>query len=443
MTASYFDTLLTALHNRSACVGIIGLGYVGVPLATLAARRGFAVLGFDRDAERVASLNAGQSYIVDVSSAALQAAQAIGQFTATTDAGRLGECDVVIICVPTPLNDHREPDMTFIEAATAMVAATLRPGQLIVLESTTWPGTTEELILPRLVAQGGNLGEDFFLAFSPERVDPGQTGSAGYTVENTPKVVGGVTERCGVVATTLYGALVAQVVPVSAPKVAELTKLFENIFRNVNIALVNELAMLCDRMQINVWEVIDAAATKPFAFMKHTPGPGLGGHCIPLDPFYLAWKAREYGFATRFVELAGEINMEMPRYVLQLVTRALNKHRKSLNGSRVVLLGVAYKKDVDDYRESPVFKLIELLEAEGAEVVTVDPLIETFYSHHGRTFHTTPLSPALLAGADCAVIVTNHSAFSYDLIVQHAPIVVDTRNATKDVVGSRDKIVLL
>ncbi len=441
MTA--FDTLQQRLQARSALIGIIGLGYVGVPLGTRAARVGFPVLGIDRDAERVAAINDGQSYIVDVSTAQLQAAQAHGQLSASTDYAELARCDVIIICVPTPLNTHREPDISYIEAATDGIAATLRPGQLIVLESTTWPGTTEEIILPRLAASGLKVGEDFFLAFSPERVDPGQTGSAGYTVENTPKVVGGVTAQCQALAVLLYSALVSEVVPVSSPRAAELTKLFENIFRNVNIALVNELAMLCDRMGLNVWEVIDAAATKPYAFMKHTPGPGLGGHCIPLDPFYLAWKAREYGFATRFIELAGQVNLEMPHHVLTLITRALNRQRRSLNGSRVVLLGVAYKKDVDDYRESPVFHIIELLEREGAEVITVDPLITTFYTHAGQEYHTTPLTDELLRDAHCTVIITNHTAFDYGQIVALSSAVVDTRNATREVTAGRDHIVLL
>lgn len=441
MTA--FTSLEERLRDRTAQVGIIGLGYVGVPLGALCARAGFRVLGVDHDAERVLSINQGTSYIGDVSSEELQGLQGHGSFTATTDPTRLRECDVITICVPTPLNDHREPEMSYIEAATGMVAATLRPGQLVVLESTTWPGTTEEVVLPPCTARGLTVGQDFFLAFSPERVDPGGTGSAGYTLANTPKVVGGVTPECGKLATLFYRALVTEVVPVSSPKVAELTKLFENIFRNVNIALVNELAMLCDRMGLSVWEVIDAAATKPYAFMKHTPGPGLGGHCIPLDPFYLAWKAREYDFSTRFVELAGEINMEMPRHVLQLVIRALNTQRRSVNGSRVVLLGVAYKKDVDDYRESPVFKIIELLERDGAEVVTVDPHITTFYTHHGQAYQTTPLTDDLLHSADCAVIITNHTAFDYARIVECAPVVVDTRNATKAVVQGREKIVLL
>jgi UDP-N-acetyl-D-glucosamine dehydrogenase len=408
-----------------------------------AARAGFPVLGFDVEEERVASLNAARSYIGDVSSTELHDLIAARRFAATTDHGRIAASDIIIICVPTPLNDYREPDLSYIEAAAKSVAGTLRPGQLVILESTTWPGTTEEVLQPRFAARGLAVGVDYFLAFSPERIDPGHTGSKGYTVENTPKVVGGVTEHCTQVATLFYRQIVSEVVEISSPRAAEMTKLFENIFRNVNIALVNELAMLCDRMGLNVWEIIDAAATKPFAFMKHTPGPGLGGHCIPLDPFYLNWKAREYDFQTRFIELAGEINMAMPYHVQTLIVRALNQHRKSLNGSLVVLLGVAYKRDIADYRESPVFKIMDLLEAGGAEVVTVDPHIETFVSHRGRVYSTTPLDDDLLRRADCVAFITDHSAFAVERIVRESAIVVDTRNATKHVREGREKIVLL
>jgi UDP-N-acetyl-D-glucosamine dehydrogenase len=319
----------------------------------------------------------------------------------------------------------------------------LRTGQLVILESTTYPGTTEEVVKPHLEATGLRVGEDYFLAFSPERIDPGQTGSKGYSVENTPKVVGGVTSACTALASAFYGGITSQVVPVSSPRVAELTKLFENIFRSVNIALVNELALLCDRMGLNVWEVVDAAATKPFGFMKFTPGPGLGGHCIPVDPFYLTWKAREFDLTTRFIELAGEVNTQMPRHVHDLVARALNRKRKAINGARIVLLGVAYKNDTDDYRESPVFKIMELLTADGAEVVTVDPHIDRFEDHHGKPYQTTPLTDELIEGADCTVIITPHSAFDYERIVACAQVVVDTRNATRTVQEGREKITLL
>ncbi len=436
-------SLKQRIERHEALVGVIGLGYVGVPLAARAARVGFNVLGFDRDPERVTRINRGESYTVDVATDVLAALVAEGRMRATDAMSRLAECDILVICVPTPLDLHGQPDISYIEDAADAIARTLRPGQLIILESTTWPGTTDEVLLPRFEARGLAVGRDVFLAFSPERIDPGQTNSKGWTVENTPKVVGGVTATCTALAGAFYSRIVERIVPVSSARAAEMTKLIENIFRNVNIALVNELALLCDRMNLNVWEILDAAATKPFAFMKHTPGPGLGGHCIPLDPFYLSWKAREYDFHTRFIELAGHVNNEMPYHVRTLVQRGLNLRRKSLNGSTVVLLGVAYKPDIDDYRESPVFKVMALLEAEGARVITVDPHIETFVDHHGREYRTTPLSDELLRAADCVTIITNHSAFDYDHIVRESSVVVDTRNATRDVREGRDKIVLL
>lgn len=431
------------ITQHDALLGVVGLGYVGVPLAARAARAGFHVLGFDVSSERVERINRGESYTMDVPTAELAPLIAENRMAATTDFSRLAECDVIIICVPTPLDEHGQPDISYIAQSGAAIAETLRPGQLIVLESTTWPGTTDEVLLPQFAASGLAVGRDFFLAFSPERIDPGQTNSKGWTVENTPKVVGGVTEECTDLATALYREIVERVVQVSSARTAEMTKLVENIFRNVNIALVNELALLCDRMDLNVWEVLDAAATKPFAFMKHTPGPGLGGHCIPLDPFYLSWKAREYGFHTRFIELAGHVNNEMPYHVKTLVVRALNMRRKSLNGATVVLLGVAYKPDIDDYRESPVFKIIELLAAEGARIVTVDPHVDAFYDHHGHEHRNMPLTDDLLRAADCVTIITNHSAFDYARIVRLASVVVDTRNATRNVQEGRDKIVLL
>jgi UDP-N-acetyl-D-glucosamine dehydrogenase len=435
--------LLQKIEARAATIGIIGLGYVGLPLAERAGRMGYSVVGFDVSRDKVERINRGESYIGDVSSAAIGELRELRRLEATNDFRRLRACDVIVICVPTPLNASRDPDISYIERAAEDIARALRTGQLILLESTTYPGTTEEVLKSHLEATGLRVGEDCFLAFSPERIDPGQTNSKGYTVENTPKVVGGVTRACTELASAFYSSVTSQVVPVSAPRVAELTKLFENIFRSVNIALVNELALLCDRMGLNVWEVIDAAATKPFGFMKFTPGPGLGGHCIPVDPFYLTWKAREFDLTTRFIELAGEINTQMPRHVHDLVARALNRQRKSINGARIVLLGVAYKNDTDDYRESPTFKIMELLLADGAEIVTVDPHIASFEDHHGKVYHTTPLSDDLLAGADCAVIVTNHSIFDYEQIVARSQAVVDTRNATKAVQEGRAKIVLL
>jgi UDP-N-acetyl-D-glucosamine dehydrogenase len=435
--------LLQKIQSRAATIGIIGLGYVGLPLAVRAGRIGFAVVGFDFNREKVEQINRGESYIADVPAAAIGELREQRRLEATADFRRLRACDAIVICVPTPLNVTRDPDISYIERAAEDIARTLRAGQLVILESTTYPGTTEEIVKPRLEATGLRVGEDCFLAFSPERIDPGQTSSKGYTVENTPKVVGGVTPGCTELAAALYAGVTSQVVPVSSPRVAELTKLFENIFRSVNIALVNELALLCDRMGLNVWEVVDAAATKPFGFMKFTPGPGLGGHCIPVDPFYLTWKAREFDLTTRFIELAGEINTQMPRHVHDLVARALNRQRKAINGARIVLLGVAYKNDTDDYRESPVFKVMELLAADGADVVTVDPHIAEFEDHYGNRYRTAPLTDELLASADCVAIITHHSAFDYERVVAHARAVVDTRNATRAVQVGREKIVLL
>ena len=440
---SIHSELLAKIQGRSARLGVIGLGYVGLPLAVRAGRVGFNVLGFDVSAGKVERINAGSSYIGDVSSAEVAELREQGRIEATTDFRRLRACDVIVICVPTPLNSTRDPDISFIERAAEDIARVLRAGQLVILESTTYPGTTEEVIKPQLESTGLTVGEDVFVSFSPERIDPGQTNSKGWTVENTPKVVGGATPTCTELAVAFYGHITSRVVPVSSPRAAELTKLFENIFRSVNIALVNELALLCDRMGLNVWEVVDAAATKPFGFMKFTPGPGLGGHCIPVDPFYLTWKAREFDLTTRFIELAGEVNTQMPRHVHDLVARALNSRRKAINGSKVLLLGVAYKPDVDDYRESPVFKVMELLLADGAEVLTVDPHVERFEDHHGHSYQTTPLSDQLLAQADCVVIITDHRAFDYEQIVARAPLVVDTRNATRNVQAGREKITLL
>jgi UDP-N-acetyl-D-glucosamine dehydrogenase len=440
---SIHTELLERIEARAARLGVIGLGYVGLPLAARAGRVGFPVVGFDLSSERVASINAGESYIGDVSSDEIRELRERERLEATTDFRRLRSCDVIIVCVPTPLNSTRDPDISYIERAAEDIARAMRSGQLIVLESTTYPGTTEEVLQPRLESTGLKVGEDVFLAFSPERIDPGQTNSKGYNVENTPKVVGGVSAACTELATAFYRNITSRVVPVSSPRAAELTKLFENIFRSVNIALVNELALLCDRMGLNVWEVVDAAATKPFGFMKFTPGPGLGGHCIPVDPFYLTWKAREFDLTTRFIELAGEVNTQMPRHVHDLVARALNRQRKAVNGALIALLGVAYKPDVDDYRESPVFKVMELLAADGAEIVTVDPHVARFESHDGRVYHTAPLTDDLLDRADCVVIITDHSAFDYERIVARSRAVVDTRNATRAVRAGREKIVLL
>lgn len=442
MTA--IEQLQRAIAERRAVVGVIGLGYVGLPLAVRAAGLGFPVIGFDVSGAKVAQINRGESYIGDVPSEQLAPLTRRGALLATTDAARMAECDLLVICVPTPLNATRDPDLSFIESAATMIAASLRPGQLVILESTTYPGTTREVVWPRLQGRGLAPGTEVFLAFSPERIDPGQTSSKGWGVENTPKVVGGLTPACAELTAAFYRHITSQVVCVSSPDAAELTKLFENIFRAVNIALVNELALLCDRMGLNVWEVIDAAATKPYGFMRFTPGPGLGGHCIPIDPFYLTWKAREFDLTTRFIELAGEINTQMPRHVHDLVVRALNRQKKALNGSTVLLLGVAYKPDVNDYRESPAFKVYDLLAADGARVLTCDPHIPSFELHDGQVIATVPLSDDLLASCDCAVIITDHRAFDYQQIVTLAPAVVDTRNATRAIEGPlRAKITLL
>lgn len=434
--------LIDKIKSRSAKIGIIGLGYVGLPIAVAFAEKNFRVTGFDVIKDKVAMLKRGESYIGDIAGERLLPLEASGHFRATTDFSALVAQDVVIIAVPTPLNTTRDPDLTAVRAATAEVAKHLQKGQLIVLESTTYPGTTEEVLQPILEAGGLKVGQDFHLAFSPERIDPGSNNSKGWRFENTPKVVGGVTPACLEVTEALYSRVIEKVVPVSSARVAEMSKLFENVFRVVNVALVNEMSLLCHRMGLNVWEVLEAAGTKPYGFMKFTPGPGVGGHCIPVDPFYLTWKAREYEFNTRFIELAGEINLQMPRFVRELTVQALNRHKKSLNGSKILLLGVAYKKDVADMRESPALKIIELLEHDGAEISYCDPHVP--YLHEGKLeMKAVGLTPEALAGCDCAVIVTDHTAFDYSLIVQNAPLVVDTRNATAAVREGREKIILL
>ncbi|MGH7345613.1 MAG: nucleotide sugar dehydrogenase, partial [Candidatus Rokuibacteriota bacterium] len=366
-----------ALKQRlatSPTVGLIGLGYVGLPLAVAFAESGANVIGVDLDARRVAAVRAGTSFIEDVPGERLAGLVRAGRLSARDDVGALKDADAIVICVPTPLGKSKEPDISFIVAAADAVAAIIRPGQLVVLESTTYPGTTQEVLAPRFQAKGVVVGRDVFLAFSPERIDPG---NKRYTLRDIPKVVGGVTDACCELATTLYARVAPQVVPVSGPETAEMVKLFENTFRSVNIALVNEFAIMCRRLGMSVWEVIGAAATKPFGFMPFYPGPGLGGHCIPVDPFYLSWKAREYDFATRFIELAGEVNTAMPYHVVSAIAGALNRNRKALNGSQILILGMAYKKDVDDMRESPGLKIMELLQAEGAQVGYNDPYFPT------------------------------------------------------------------
>ncbi|WP_374274335.1 nucleotide sugar dehydrogenase [Brevundimonas sp.] len=420
------DRALARISDRSAVIGIVGLGYVGLPLATAAARSGFRVLGLDVDPERIAELNAGRSPVAAAPSDELARHIAEGRFEAAGDFARLGECDAVLICVPTPITAQREPDLSHVVDATEAAARALKSGQLVVLESTTWPGTTREIMKPILERGGLKSGEDFFLAFSPEREDPG---NARHSTTTIPKVVGGDGDEALELASALYGAIVDKVVAVSSTQTAEAVKLTENIFRSVNIALVNELKMVFSEMGIDVWEVIDAAKTKPFGFMPFYPGPGLGGHCIPIDPFYLTWKAREYDLATRFIELAGQINTAMPRYVVQRLAEELDaRFAKGLNGARILLVGVAYKKNVADVRESPALKMLELLEERGADLRFVDPHVSTVrastHPRHGAYAASEPW-PA----CDAAVIVTDHDAIDYAALVAHAPLVLDTRNA--------------
>jgi UDP-N-acetyl-D-glucosamine dehydrogenase len=432
--------LAERIANQTARIGIIGLGYVGLPLARAFADKGFAVLGFDVDPAKVAKLQRGESYIGHITADAIRIMRE-RHFDATSDFARLAEADAIIICVPTPLTSAREPDLTYIVNSTKAVAAALRPGQLVVLESTTYPGTTREVVLPILEAGGLRAGKDFFLAFSPEREDPGNPNFSAPTI---PKVVGGLDAAALELAANLYGQVVVKVVRVSSPEVAEACKILENTYRAINIALVNELKILYDRMGIDVWEVIEAAKTKPFGYQAFYPGPGLGGHCIPIDPFYLTWAARRHGLNTRFIELAGEINTGMPDFVVRKLTDALNDHSKAVKGSKVLLLGMAYKKDVDDPRESPGFELMDLLLKKGAAVSYNDPHIPRLPSmrHYPRLRMTSQtLTPELLGAQDAVLIATDHSAYDWPWIVEHAALVIDTRNATRGVTAHRERIV--
>ncbi len=420
------DVLLAKLTGRKATIGVVGLGYVGLPLALEFARAGFHVIGYDVNEQVVDALMRGESHIKDVPSADVAELVAAGKFETTSRESRLRDTDAISIAVPTPLAKTRDPDMSYVIAAADAIARNCHPGLLIVLESTTYPGTTRDLMQPKLEAAGLTVGEDVFLAFSPERVDPG---NPTWNTKNTPKVVGGITSACTEVASALYASCLETIVPVSSTETAELVKLLENTFRSVNIGLVNEMQIVCDKLGVNVWEVIEAAATKPFGFMKFTPGPGIGGHCIPLDPHYLAWKMRTLNYKTRFIDLASEINSEMPALVVQRVTQALNEQRKPVNGSRILVLGVAYKRDIDDIRESPALDVIRLLEERGAEVVYHDPHVPSFRDD-GHEWLSVPFSDAELARADAVVIVTDHSSVDYQRVVDVAPVVVDTRNAT-------------
>ena len=421
MTMADFEKLRTG----DVTLGIVGLGYVGVPLAVEAAEAGVRVLGFDLKEDVVEGLNAGRSHIQDVPTERWAPLRAAGMVEATTDMSRMAECHAVSICVPTPLSKTRDPDVSFVLAATESVAAALQPGQLIILESTTYPGTTRELMQPALERGGLKAGTDFYLCFSPERVDPG---NPVWQTKNTPKVIGGITAACTEAGMALYSRFIDTMVPVSSAEAAELTKILENTFRSVNIGLVNETAIISDRLGVDVWEVIDAAATKPFGFMKFTPGPGLGGHCIPVDPHYLSWKMRTLNYKTRFIELASEINAEMPMFVVGKVRDALNRHRKAVNGSQILLLGMAYKKDIDDLRESPALDVLRLLEADGATVAYHDPYVKHL-NHDGHDMTSVDLTDAALNDADAVVILTDHTGFDYARILEKSRVLVDARNA--------------
>jgi UDP-N-acetyl-D-glucosamine dehydrogenase len=433
-------SLENAIRDKSALVGVIGLGYVGLPLINAFVTAGFRTLGFDIDQRKVDSLNAGKSYIRHIDSKIISKWRKGKQFEATAEMARLEEADALLICVPTPLNETRDPDLMFVEKTARAIAAALRPGQLVILESTTYPTTTRDVVLPILNQSGLVAGKDFFLAYSPEREDPG---NPDYTAAGIPKVIGGYDAASLELAQLLYSQSIVRVIPVSSLEVAEACKILENTYRAVNIALVNELKMLYDRMGIDVWEVIDAAKTKPFGFQAFYPGPGLGGHCIPIDPFYLTWLARKQGLPTRFIELAGEVNSRMPEYVVTRLADFLNDAGKPIKGSRILILGMAYKKDVDDPRESPSFVLMEMLLARGAVVIYNDPHIPKLpeMRHHDvPDMSSIELSAKLLASQDCVVIATDHSAYDYDFIVKHSPLILDTRNATKGVKKGREKI---
>jgi len=434
-------SLKQRILTRSAQVAIIGVGYVGLPLAVAFAEAGFPVVGIDIDREKVEAINAGRSYIGDVSSERLArlVSAGDGKLQATTDYAVLDHCDVAIICVPTPLSKTHDPDVSYILAAGREVAAHLHPEMLVVLESTTYPGTTDELLLPMLSEKGLRVGRDFYLAFSPERIDPGRT---DWTVENTPKVLGGVTPQCLAMAQALYGQVIERVVPVSSTRAAEMVKLLENTFRAVNIALVNEIAIMCDKLGLDVWEVIEAASTKPYGFMPFYPGPGLGGHCIPVDPHYLAWKLKTLNYNARFIQLAGEINAAMPHYVVDKISDALNDEGKAVKGSRILLLGVAYKRDVSDVRESPALDILRLLERKGAVVAYHDPYVPHLQLDD-VVMDSITLNEEALRSADCVVVTTDHRSYDWDWVVRNSRLLVDTRNVTASVGECSARIIKL
>ncbi|MDU4587909.1 nucleotide sugar dehydrogenase [Clostridium sp.] len=428
--------LLDKINNKTAKVGVVGLGYVGLPLAVEKAHAGYQTIGFDVQDKKVNMVNEGKNYIGDVVDETLKKLVEDGSLKATTDFSFVKDVDTICICVPTPLDLYKQPDLSYVVSSTKSVAQYLHKGMLVILESTTYPGTTEEVLKPILEESGLKCGEDFFLAFSPERVDPG---NKQFNTKNTPKVVGGCSEDCTEVAAALYrNILEGDIHTVSSPAVAEMEKILENTFRNINIGLANEMAILCNRMGIDVWEVIDAAKTKPYGFMPFYPGPGLGGHCIPLDPFYLEWKAKEYDYHTRLIETSGEINDSMPEFVLDNVMKILNKHKKALNGAKVLIMGVAYKNDIDDYRESPAFKVIELLEKNGADLMVNDPYCP-ISKYKDKTYHSVDWTE-VIDDADIVIVTTNHSCYDYESMVARAKVVYDTRNATKNVVNNREKI---
>ena len=429
--------LLEKIRTRQARIGVIGLGYVGLPLACEFARAGFTVQGIDVDDGKIERLKLGRSHVQDVPDDRLLPLIRSGAVRPTTDVTVLAGCDAVIICVPTPLRKTRDPDISYIVAAVDGIARSLHPGLLVVLESTTYPGTTEEVILPKLQASGLKAGRDFFLAFSPERVDPG---NVKFDTRNTPKILGGVTPACGRVARALYEPAIERVISVSSTRAAEMVKLLENTFRSVNIGLVNEVAVMCDRLGLDVWEIIDAAATKPFGFMPFYPGPGLGGHCIPIDPHYLSWKLKTLNYTARFIELASDVNSQMPHYVVGKVVDALNDQNRSVRGAPILVLGVAYKRDVGDVRESPALDVIKLLADRGAEIRYNDPYAEAVRIDGGQQYRSMPLDSAALEAAALTIILTDHSSFDYDFIVTHSRCVLDTRNATRNVTAGREKI---
>jgi len=419
--------LFDRIAQRTARIGIIGVGYVGLPLAVVFAEAGFRVTGFDLSSERATIINRGESYIDDIPNATVARLVNAGLLDATTDMERLRDMDAISVCVPTPLSKTRDPDMSAVLSAADHIAKRLRPGQVIVLESTTYPGTTREIFLPRITERGFKIGQDVFLAFSPERVDPGRL---DWTTKNTPKVMGGITPACLQAGQALYESAIQRVVPVSSPEAAEMAKLLENTFRAVNIGLVNEVLLMCDRLGLNAWEVIEAAATKPFGFMKFTPGPGLGGHCIPIDPLYLSWKLKTLDYTARFIELASEVNTSMPRYWVQKVADALNDRSKSIRGSQILVLGVAYKKDVSDVRESPALDIIHLLREKGANVRFHDPHVASIRIEETRLYGEKELIPALQA-SDCVIVATDHSSYDWSIVKTHTPLLIDTRNAVR------------